>query len=430
MRSLLECAALLASALPNQTSPEAKPAAPAPVDASEAVRALAERTQEIVSFFAVYHVTGFDGVEQEIRFWYRAPDRARFDVTNQRESRFVWLHDSRVAFRGKDRNGSYAAEYDLADGSVDGGCFEEMLDREFGGPRRARGPANGPSFRIDIAPSTFAEEGVDGPIVINVGWNEPVFHLMAWLDGGSAASPWKAEGDEFVRRTPKGGVVRVSKATGLLVSLTYPGGYEVRAVRTGEEVREEDLAVPAVAQLEEDRSSKMEQDFQYARLRKHRRDVYAAALLAASEKSAGIGKGDTRLIRAFSFVDRPICRWMDRAYGAQNAANVATFASWSRDQRDAAGDSPEGRVEVDAAIEKWKSEYVESVDAYGSAYLDSIESPLDEDDPVTRTTNASKRIDAILSVERATFGAMFREMVRKPVIARVENALRTAEARH
>jgi hypothetical protein len=195
-------------------------------DANEAVRALAEKTQQLPAFSATYQVTHFDGSKSELRLYYRAPDRARLDFGEKTETMREWLHGSVLSTRGVDRRGRYAIDRDLAESRIEDGLFDAMLEREFA----CRAPPaalqkGSPGFRLDFeAPLTAGE---DSAIVTSMVWADPKFHLLAWLDGGTAASPWQAEGDEFVRRTAKGGVVRVSKETGFLVSLTHPSGYEI-----------------------------------------------------------------------------------------------------------------------------------------------------------------------------------------------------------
>ena len=399
------------------------------VDANEAVRALAERTQKLEAFTAIYRVVHFDATESEQRLYYRAPDRARFDSVGKQESTRSWLRGSVMSTRGVDRRGRYAIDRDLAEWRIENERFDAMLEREFARPAPPAAPrTGGPGFRLDFeAPLA---EGEDSGIVMTLLWAEPKFHLLAWLDGGTPASPWQAEGEEFVRRTAKGGVVRVSKETGFLVSLTHPSGFEIRLVRASESVSDEDLAVPRRLANEEDRTPQDEWGFLSDRFQRQRRAAYEAALHAAPDSSKGAVARDARLGRVFSFIDSPFCGRMDADHRDRWAPYLEQFTVACRTQRLEAGDSTEKRAAVDAAISRWRAEYERRIDEFGEQQKAALEAPLDEDAPEAAGANAAARIGAILAIERAVFLVQFRETVRTPAIARLENALRTAETRH
>jgi len=398
-------------------------------DANEAVRALAERTQQLPAFSATYQVTGFDGSKSELRLYYRAPDRARLDFGEKTETTREWLHGSVVSTRGVDRRGRYAIDCDLAESRIEDGLFDAMMEREFARRAPPAAPQKGsPGFRIDFEPPPAA--GEDSAIVTSMVWADPKFHLLAWLDGGTAASPWQAEGDAFVRRTAKGGVVRVSKETGFLVSLTHPSGYEIHLVRISESASDEDLAVPRRAANEEDRSPQVARSSLADRFLKQRRAAYEAALGASSDASKGAVGRDARLGRVFTFIDSPLCGRMDADQRDQWAPYLEQFTEWCRKERSEAGDSAEKRAVVEAAVARWRAEYERQIDEAGEQQRAGLESPLDEDSPEAAGANAAARINAILAIERAVFLVQFRETVRIPAIARLENALRMAEGQH
>jgi len=323
MQSIIEWCALLGSWVPVQAAPVREPATATVVDANEAVRALAERTQKLAAFSATYHVTrGDGGEEEELRLYYQAPDRGRLDVVGKNDRESTWLHGSVMSRRGGDRRRRYAVEFDVGDRGLDGERFESMLDRELGRrSARAATPSEALNFRIDFEPPLA--EGEDSPIVVNMAWADPKFHLLAWLDGGTSASPWQLEGDEFVRRTAKGGVVRVSKTTGFLVSLTHPSGYEAKLVRVSEEVADDALTVPPRATNEEDRSSTDEAAFLGWRTRQQRREAYEAELHTPADSANEADKREARLNRVFSFIYRPTCRRLDADYRTALAKSLA-----------------------------------------------------------------------------------------------------------
>jgi hypothetical protein len=349
MPPLVGCVALLGSWLAIQAAPGREPAAPAAIDANEAVRALAERTQKLEAFTAIYRVVGFDGEESESRLYYRAPDRARLDTIEKQSTLRAWLRGSVLSIRSADRRGRYAIDRDLAEERTEGERFDAMLEREFARPAPPAAPrTGGPGFRLDFeAPLA---EGEDCAIVRTMVWEDPKFHLLAWLDGGTAASPWRTEGDEFVRRTAKGGVVRVSKETGFLVSLTHPSGYELHLIRVSKEASEEDLAVPRRLANEEDRSPQVKRDSLVDRFEKQRRAAYKAALGASPDASTRAVGRDARLGRVFSFIDSPLCGQMDADLRDRWAPNLEQLTEWNRNRRLEAGDSTEKQAAVDAAV--------------------------------------------------------------------------------
>jgi len=214
------------------------------------------------------------------------------------------------------------------------------------------------------------------------------------------------------------------------VSLTHPGGYEIHLVRSSESASDEDLAVPRRAANEEDRSPQVERSSLADRFRKQRRAAYEAALGASSDASKGAVGRDARLGRVFTFIDSPLCGRMDADQRDQWAPYLEQFTEWCRKERSEAGDSAEKRAVVDAAVARWRAEYERQIDEAGEQQKAGLESPLDEDSPGAAGANAAARINAILAIERAVFLVQFRETVRIPAIARLENALRMAEGQH
>jgi hypothetical protein len=398
----------------------------APESGSDAViRGLVERSAQLESFALHYHVQLPDSpksdVEIDLRF--RAPGDARLVVRQGETSHSTWANDGTLSFRGVHPGAAETAELSLARFAKEEEDLEALLVRELHADLSTAAQGKpGPVFEIELLPPQRPEE--HGTYSVTIFWMAHSICRFQWLEGGSATTPWRADGGELVRAVPGGGSIRVSTETGYVTRMSHPSGFEMKLVSASELVQADDFAVPPPAPGAKDSSTECARDYERSVFPTRRNRVYGAIVRAAPDPTEDARAADARLVRVFAALHRPICQGIGIDAKESGADWIAKVVQMVRADV-ARADSPQAqRAALAARAAEVKGYYEGQLNGKGDQFAAAIPPPDLADFVPPFGPDPPERLAALLALERAAFHAEFQEFVVVPSLARLDDALR------
>ena len=318
-RRLAALSVLLAAPVGCAGPAERAPVPPAPaekaaVDPRQILSEWMRRAATVEACTATWRVTG--PIEQTIRIAYVAPDRARFDAAGTRDGALfeetAWTLRDRSCFLARRGDVRAWAEVPLAsaDAAAEFAAIVAELKRAF--PTTPSG-APLPDYGRGVALDFWCEPDLDHPehdrldaMAIRQERRTGVFR---WLSRLAAMPRLRDDGARLVAEDPRSGLeVALSKESGLLESVTAPGGLRVALVEWKPAVDEAAFAIPALPPGARDVS----EEYRGAVAASRDLGIDAAITLQATAARARDAIGDddfkTRLAGVFAVAHRTLLR--------------------------------------------------------------------------------------------------------------------------
>ncbi len=208
------------------------PAAQEPLDPAAEVQRLIDHMGELEACTATYVFHG--PVELTVRFTYRAPDRARLEITGTNDSKqdgVTWVLGNRAVIHSQDANGPSFGDLPLYPERLVAAWKEidEAVDRAFPSTDTSdarRDLGDGATLGLWFEPDRDDPE--HGAIDINAGWMPNRDHVVNWLWHVLAMPVLRDEGDRIVAEDPATRlIVAVSKKSGFIERVSTGGGLSV-----------------------------------------------------------------------------------------------------------------------------------------------------------------------------------------------------------
>ena len=421
-RRLVGPSALLAVACAANRAAPPSSAPPPEAGIDAVVRGLVERAAKLQSFSLHYHVQ-LPASEEEFDLRFRAPGDARLDLHQGGSTHSTWVSGDSISFRGSHPGESETAELSCARFAEEEQELEALLVRELHADLSTAAQGEpGPAFEIELLPPQRPEE--HGAYSVTVFWLDHLRCRLQWLEGGSAASPWRTDGGELVRDVPGGGSIRISKETGFVTRMSHPAGFDMKLVSASEQVPADDFGVPPPAFGAKDVSSECTRNCERSVFAKRRSMVYGAVLRAAPDPAEDARAADARLVRVFAALHRPICRGIGIDAKESGADWIEKVAGMVRADV-ARADSPQAqRAALATRAAEVKGYYEGQLHGKGDQFAAAIPAPDLAGFAPPVGPVPPERLAALLALERAAFHAEFQEQVVAPSLARLDDALR------